>query len=134
MRRRLLGVAVVLVAGAAGLAVHFGAVDTTASDIAGDALYVVAVWGGVVALFPRWSSWLVAAVVIAWSLGVELFQLTGLPAAWAGEWPPIVLVFGTAFDARDLVVYAVTGAVLAVTDAALRRALAHRREAVSASV
>ncbi|AZS43443.1 hypothetical protein BWL13_01001 [Microbacterium oleivorans] len=121
MRRRLLGVAVVLVAVAGGLAVHFGAVDTTASDIAGDALYVVAVWGGVVALFPRWSSWLVGAIVLVWCVGVELFQLTGLPVRWAGEWPPIVLVFGTVFDARDLLVYAVTALVIAGTDATVRR-------------
>jgi len=113
--------------------VHLGAADTAASDIAGDALYVVAVWGGLVALFPRASSWLIGAIVVAWSVGVELFQLTGLPVAWAGEWPPIVLVFGTVFDARDLLVYAVTGLVLAVTDAAVRRAVGWRRAGVSAA-
>ncbi|THE08817.1 DUF2809 domain-containing protein [Microbacterium oleivorans] len=121
MRRRLLGVAVVLVAVAGGLAVHFGAGEGAASDIAGDALYVVAVWGGLVALFPRWSSWLVGAIVLVWCVVVELFQLTGLPVRWAGEWPPIVLVFGTVFDARDLLVYAVTALVIAGTDAAVRR-------------
>ncbi|EZP29408.1 DUF2809 domain-containing protein [Microbacterium oleivorans] len=121
MRRRLLGVAVVLVAVASGLAVHVGAADTAASDIAGDALYVIAAWGGLVALFPRWSSWLVGEIVLVWCVGVELFQLTGLPVRWAGEWPPIVLVFGTVFDARDLLVYAVTALVIAGTDAAVRR-------------
>lgn len=133
MKRRLLGVAVALAAVACGLAVHLGAADTAASDIAGDALYVVAVWGGLVALCPRLSSWLIGAIVVAWSVGVELFQLTGLPVAWAGEWPPIVLVFGTVFDARDLLVYAVTGAVLTVTDAGVRSALARHRAAVSAA-
>lgn len=133
MKRRFLGIAVALAAVICGLAVHLGAADTAASDIAGDALYVVAVWGGLVALLPRLSSWLIGAIVIAWSVGVELFQLTGLPVAWAGEWPPIVLVFGTVFDARDLLVYAVAGLVLAVTDAAVRRALGRRRAAVSAA-
>ncbi|MFL0566803.1 DUF2809 domain-containing protein [Microbacterium sp. 179-I 1D1 NHS] len=132
VKRRRIGIAVALAAVACGLAVHLGAADTAASDIAGDALYVVAMWGGLVALFPRLSSWPIGAIVVAWSVGVELFQLTGLPVAWAGEWPPIVLVFGTVFDARDLLVYAVTGAVLATTDAAVRRALGRRAASAAA--
>lgn len=120
MRRRVLGIAVALVAVATGLVVHLGAADTAASDIAGDALYVVAVWGGLVALFPWWSSWLTAGIVLTWCAGVELFQLTGLPVRWAGEWPPIVLVFGTVFDARDLLVYAATALALAGVDAIVR--------------
>ena len=133
MKRRVLGVAVALAAVICGLAVHLGAADTAASDITGDALYVVAVWGGLVALLPRLSSWLIGAIVIAWSVGVELFQLTGLPLAWAGEWPPIVLVFGTVFDGRDLLVYAVTGAALFVMDATVRGSISRRR-ATSATV
>ncbi|MFJ6679707.1 DUF2809 domain-containing protein [Microbacterium sp. NPDC091382] len=133
MRRRLLGAAVAVLAVICGLAVHLGAADTAASDITGDALYVVAVWGGLVALLPRLSSWLIGAIVIAWSIGVELFQLTGLPVAWAGEWPPIVLVFGTVFDGRDLLVYAVTGVVLAVTDTSVRAAITRRRVASAAA-
>lgn len=133
MKRRLAGVAVALAAVICGLAVHLGAADTAASDIAGDALYVVAVWGGLIALLPRLSSWVIGAIVVAWAVGVELFQLTGLPVAWAGEWPPIVLVFGTVFDARDLFVYAVTGVALSVTDAAVRSVIARRRAAVSAA-
>lgn len=133
MRRRLLGAAVAVLAVICGLAVHLGAADTAASDITGDALYVVAVWGGLVALLPRLSSWLIGAIVIAWSVGVELFQLTGLPLAWAGEWPPIVLVFGTVFDGRDLLVYAVTGAALFVMDATVRGSISRRR-ATSATV
>ncbi|WP_065570853.1 DUF2809 domain-containing protein [Microbacterium oleivorans] len=133
MRRRLLGAAVAVLAVICGLAVHLGAADTAASDITGDALYVVAVWGGLVALLPRLSSWLIGAIVIAWSVGVELFQLTGLPVAWAGEWPPIVLVFGTVFDGRDLLVYGVTGAALFVMDATVRGSISRRR-ATSATV
>jgi len=133
VRRRLLGAAVAVLAVICGLAVHLGAADTAASDITGDALYVVAVWGGLVALLPRLSSWLIGAIVIAWSVGVELFQLTGLPLAWAGEWPPIVLVFGTVFDGRDLLVYAVTGAALFVMDATVRGSISRRR-ATSATV
>lgn len=131
--RRLLGLTVAVVAGAIGLAVHLAAPDGAASDVAGDALYVSAVWGGLVLLFPRWPSWLTGTVVLAWSVGVELFQLTGLPVCWAGEWPPIVLVLGTVFDPRDLVVYAVTAAVITATDAAGRRALVRRRTGSAAA-
>ena len=127
--RRILGVAATLAAVCAGLAVHLLTRDSTASDIAGDAIYVVAVWSALVALFPRWPSWGVGALAIAWCLGVELFQLTGLPAQWGQEWLPLLFVFGTVFDPRDLVVYAVTGLVITVTDVLFRRALRRRAEA-----
>jgi hypothetical protein len=119
--RRLAGWIVAVVAVAIGLFVHLALPDGAASDIAGDALYVVAVAGGLIGLFPRWRSWVIGAVVLAWCVGVELFQLTGLPVQWADAWPPIVLVFGTVFDPRDLLVYGITSVVFAVTDAAVRR-------------
>lgn len=125
--RRLVGVGVAVAAVAIGLVVHLAAPDSVASDIAGDALYVVAVWGGLVALFPRRPSWVTGAVVLVWSVGVELFQLTGLPLQWAAEWPAIVLVFGTVFDARDLLVYAVAAIAVSGVDAAARRGIAGRR-------
>ncbi|MCM3696352.1 DUF2809 domain-containing protein [Microbacterium oleivorans] len=124
--RRLAGLCAAVLAVAVGLAVHLSAPDGAASDIAADALYVIAVWGGLVLLFPGWRSWMTAAVVLGWSVAVELFQLTGLPLRWAGEWPPIVLVFGTVFDPRDLVVYAVTAAAVGGVDAGTRRAIDRR--------
>ncbi|MFI8632419.1 DUF2809 domain-containing protein [Microbacterium sp. NPDC077663] len=131
--RRLVGLGVAVLAVAAGLAVHLSAPDGAASDVAGDALYVIAVWGGLVLLFPRWRSWVTAAVVLGWSVGVELFQLTGVPLRWAGEWPPIVLVFGTVFDLRDLLVYVVTAMAVGGADAAARRAIAPRRAGSAAA-
>lgn len=125
--RRLVGLCVAVLAIAVGLAVHLLASDGAASDIAGDALYVIAVWGGLVLLFPGWRSWVTASVVLGWSVAVELFQLTGLPLRWAGEWPPIVLVFGTVFDPRDLLVYAVTATAVGGVDDVARRALVRRR-------
>lgn len=116
-----------VVAVASGLVVHLGVPDGAASDIAGDALYVVAVWGGLVALLPRLSPWVVGAVVVAWCVGVEIFQLSGWPLRWAGEWPPIVLVFGTVFDPRDLLVYAVTASLITVVDVVVRRSSSRRQ-------
>ena len=130
--RRILGVAATLAAVCAGLAVHLLARDSTASDIAGDAVYVVAVWSALVAIAPRWPSWPVGALAVAWCVGVELFQLTGLPEAWGHEWLPLMFVFGTVFDARDLAVYAVTGIVITVTDVVLRRILRRRAGASAA--
>lgn len=122
-RRRLIGVLLTVAAVAVGLAVHVAAPDGAVSDIAGDALYVIAVWGGVVALAPRWPSIVAGGTVLVWCVGVELFQLTGLPVRWAAEWPPVMLALGSVFDPRDLVVYAVTAALLTAADAALRRAV-----------
>lgn len=121
-RRRLVaGILLVLII-AAGLTVHFALPDGAAADIAGDALYVAAVYTFVVALAPRWPSPLVGALVLVWCVGVELFQLTGLPEAWGAQLAPVMLVLGTVFDARDLVIYAVTTVVLATADLLIVRA------------
>lgn len=125
--RRIVGAAVAVAAVASGVLVHLGAPDGAASDIAGDALYVIAVWGALVALLLRLSPWVVGAIVLAWCVAVELFQLSGWPLRWAGEWPPIVLVFGTVFDPRDLLVYAVTASLVTVVDVVVRRSLNRRR-------
>ncbi|MFH8252524.1 DUF2809 domain-containing protein [Microbacterium sp. B2969] len=101
----------------AGLVVHLLLPDSQITDIAGDALYTVAVYLAVVIVAPRLAPLVVAAIALVWCLGVELFQLTGLPGEWAAAFPPIVLVFGTVFDARDLFVYAVTVALALGIDA-----------------
>jgi hypothetical protein len=59
-------------------------------------------------------------VAAIWCVGVELFQLTGLPERWGGAFPPVMLVLGTVFDARDLAVYVGTIAVLVGADLLLR--------------
>ncbi|WP_405372283.1 MULTISPECIES: DUF2809 domain-containing protein [unclassified Microbacterium] len=122
IRRAAALVAVVIVV-AAGLAVHLWAPETPASDIAGDALYVAAVASALVVVAPRLSTRFVGAVVLCWCIGVELFQLTGLPSRWGSEFPPALLVFGTVFDPRDLVIYAVAVLVVMVADAGARRAV-----------
>lgn len=101
---------------AAGLAVHALLPDTAATDIAGDALYAVAAYGAVVLVAPRLGALAAGAIAAAWCVGVELFQLTGLPLAWGAQLPPVMLLLGTVFDARDLIVYLVTVAVVAAGD------------------
>ncbi|MGO1746586.1 MAG: DUF2809 domain-containing protein, partial [Microbacterium gubbeenense] len=69
------------------------------------------------------------AIALAWCVGVELFQLTGLPAQWGSPW---TLVFGSGFAWTDLVFYSVGVALAAGVDAArFRRS---RRAAPSGSV
>ncbi len=120
-RRRFVAVGILLLTIAAGLAVHALAPDGTASDIAGDALYAVAAYLAVVIVAPRMRTPLVAIVAAAWCVAVELFQLTGVPLALGAEFSPIMLVLGTVFDARDLVIYLVTVAVVASIDGLSKR-------------
>jgi len=119
--RRVAAATVVVLAVVAGLIVHLQ-LTGMAGDIAGDALYALAVYAGLVMVAPRASTAVVAAIAGAWCVAVELFQLTGLPAQWGAAFGPIMLVLGTVFDARDLVVYVLTVAVVALTDVIARRA------------
>ena len=119
--RRVVGFAVLLMVIAAGLCVHLFLPDTAATDIAGDALYAVAVYAFLIAIMPGRHPLLVGAVTLAWCVGIELFQLTGVPLAAGNAFPPAMLVLGTVFDPRDLVVYATATLVLTAADAALSR-------------
>ncbi len=111
------GIAVVV---AAGLFVHTQLPDTAATDIAGDALYAVVAYLAVVFVAPRLASPWAGTIAAGWCVAVELFQLTGLPQVWGAAFSPIVLVLGTVFDARDLLIYVVTVAVVAAGDRLLR--------------
>lgn len=122
-RRRLVASLLLLATVGAGLLVHAVLPDSAGSDIAGDALYAVAAYLAVVILAPRMGALAAGGIAAAWCVAVELFQLTGLPLAWGAAFPPAMLVLGTVFDPRDLVVYVVTIALAAAVDAALRRSL-----------
>jgi len=106
---------------AAGLLVHGTLPDSAATDIAGDALYAAAVYVAIVVVAPRVPVFAVGAIAASWCVAVELFQLTGLPLAWGARFTPAMLVFGTVFDARDLVVYVAAISVATVLDALIRR-------------
>lgn len=118
-RRRLVAASLAALVVVAGLAVHVGA-SSAASDIAGDALYAAMAYLLVVLLAPRWPVWLAAVVAAAWCVAVEFLQLTGLPAVWGAVFPPVRLVLGTGFDARDILVYVVAAGVCAAVDAVIR--------------
>lgn len=120
-RRRIVAVVALAAVIVAGLAVHTLLPDTHATDIAGDALYAVAVYAFVVALAPRWGVLVVGAITAGWCVAVELFQLTGIPLAVGAVFRPAMLVLGTVFDARDLVVYVAAVAGVMVIDVLARR-------------
>ncbi|MDQ7878108.1 DUF2809 domain-containing protein [Microbacterium sp. QXD-8] len=118
-RRRVIAAVLLVLTIAAGLVVHAALPDSSATDIAGDALYAVAAYLAVVLVAPRMPAPAVGAVAMLWCVGVELFQLTGLPLAWGAEFAPAMLLLGTVFDGRDLVVYIATIAVATVLDAVI---------------
>ncbi|MEV5071919.1 DUF2809 domain-containing protein [Microbacterium sp. LMI12-1-1.1] len=119
-RRRVLAAVLLVLTIGAGLVVHAALPDSSATDIAGDALYAVAAYLAVVLIAPRLRALAVGGIAMLWCVGVELFQLTGLPLAWGAEFAPAMLVLGTVFDARDLVVYIATIAVATALDAVVR--------------
>jgi len=104
-RRRLIALIALVAVIAAGLVTNRVLTGSAATDIAGDALYAAAAYTGLVVLWPRARRIVLAGVAAAWCIGVELFQLTGVPALLSARFPPAALVFGSGFDARDLAVY-----------------------------
>lgn len=127
-RRRtaaLIALALVVVV---GLATHVLLPDTAASDIAGDALYAVAIYAFLVVAVPTWSPLAVGALAAGWCVAIELFQLTGIPMALGARFAPATLVLGTVFDARDLFVYPLAIAVAAAVDTLVRSRAPHSRE------
>ena len=104
-RRRIVALLLLALTVGAGLVVHTALPDVAATDIAGDALYAIAVYLFMVLLAPRMSPLVVGAIAAVWCVGIELFQLTGIPEAVGDVFSPAMLVLGTVFDARDLVIY-----------------------------
>ncbi|MDL5353179.1 DUF2809 domain-containing protein [Microbacterium sp. zg-YB36] len=118
-RRRLVAAVLLAATIAAGLAVHRWAPGVAASDIAGDVLYALAAYVGLVLLFPKPRPWVVGFVAVTWCVAVELFQLTGVPERIGAALPPAMLLLVTVFDARDLVAYVLAIIVAAAVDTAL---------------
>lgn len=105
-----------------GLLVH-RSVGGTVGDIAGDALYALLIYLLAALVAPSARRPIVAVIAFAVCGGVELLQLTALPREWAAVFPPIELVLGSGFDARDIVVYAAAVAAASVVDIAVTRVL-----------
>ena len=74
-------------------------------DVVGSMLYVV-LFGLVILLaWPALPAVAVASVALAIAVGVELLQLTPIPAAVVDAVPAARLLFGSAFDPWDLAAY-----------------------------
>jgi hypothetical protein len=116
-RRMLAGVSGLILV--TGLVVHF-AIQSAAGNFVADALYAVMLFVVLSFVFVRTSGWLNALVTFLLCLGIELLQLTGLPASLAEVFPPARLVLGTTFAAIDLVAYLV-GALAAALVITWRR-------------
>ncbi|MGY4857742.1 ribosomal maturation YjgA family protein [Cryobacterium sp. AP23] len=89
-----------------GLVVHF-AIKGPAGDFVADALYAVMLFVVLAFVFVRASGWRIGLVTFLLCAGIELFQLTGVPAGLAEVFPPSRLLLGTTFTAVDLVAYLV---------------------------
>jgi hypothetical protein len=112
---------------AAGLAAaRYG--SGTVADALGDALYAALVALLVGLALPRWSTPVRAGLAVGLCWAVELAQLTGVPAAAAGAWPPLRYLLGTTFVATDLLWYAV-GVLLAACGTALASRVGGARRA-----
>ncbi|MFE4061306.1 DUF2809 domain-containing protein [Streptomyces sp. NPDC059096] len=122
MRTRLVACGAAVLTVAAGLGLR----STGSGDLAkygGDALYTVLVYVLVVLAVPRVRPRTAAAVALAFSVAVELFQFTGVPAELAARSTVARLVLGSTFNVPDLLWYAVGAAAAWGVHAGCARAL-----------
>ena len=109
MRIRLAACGAAVVTVAAGLATR-GLPEGTVTPQVGDALYALLIFWLVVVVAPRGRGWALALVACGICVAIELFQLTGVPAALGASSGLVRLVLGTTFHAPDLPWYAVGAA------------------------
>jgi hypothetical protein len=121
VRRRLIALAAVAVilAVAFGIRLLAGASVLDSSGVlaqySGTALYAAMIYAGVFVLAPKVRPVVAAGLAIAFCWAVELFQLTGIPAALSSRSVLARLALGVAFDPSDLLWYVVgVAALLAV--------------------
>lgn len=89
------------------------------AQYSGTALYAAMIYAGVFVLAPSLRPPVAAVVALGFCWLVELFQLTGAPAALAERSVLARLALGVAFDPADLLWYAV-GVVTALAVHGLR--------------
>jgi uncharacterized membrane protein YdbT with pleckstrin-like domain len=102
-RRRMLAAVAGLIL-VTGLVVHF-TIESAAGDFVADSLYAVLLYVVLSFIFVRAPVSRIALAAFLICVGIELFQLTGVPAALAEVFPPIRLLLGTTFAVLDLVAY-----------------------------
>ncbi|MBN8882378.1 uncharacterized protein DUF2809 [Salana multivorans] len=121
--RRWTAAAVVVLLVPLGLAVRL--LPGLVGDLAGGVAYAAMVYALLVAILPRVRRASIACAALALVLGIELLQLTGVPTAVVGAFPPARYVLGSTFAWLDLVSAAAGVAVASGVDAlAARRAAA----------
>lgn len=98
------------------------AVPGLTGDLLGSALYTVLLALLLALIAPRLAAPVAAGAATAASVGIELLQLTGLPAAAADAFPPVAWVLGSTFVATDLLGYLAGGVAGLVLLRVLRRA------------
>ncbi|MFI6426047.1 DUF2809 domain-containing protein [Promicromonospora sp. NPDC050880] len=125
VRRRAAPALAAVLTVVAGLSAR-SVLDGAAGKYAGDTLYALLIFWLVLVVAPRTRGWVAAAVALGVSTAVELFQLTGIPAALGAHSALARLVLGTTFNAPDLPFYAV-GAALGWTLAGAAGALSRAR-------
>lgn len=116
----LFGLAVVVTG--AGLAARF-ALSGRIADILGGILYAVLVFVLLAVVLPAARTRTLTLIAAVWCLGVEWWQLTGVPAELGDRFPPLRLVLGVGFHPLDLLT-AAAGVILA---AGADRARRHRQ-------
>jgi len=84
--------------------------------------FASAIW----ALFPRLSWWKVTLFSLIWTMAVEFFQLTRLPAGWARQSMLMWLVFGSTFDPLDILAYLVGAVITAAVIWAIQKVIVWR--------
>lgn len=125
LRARAVPALAALLTVAAGLSVR----SVLTGDLAkygGDALYALLIFWLVLVVAPRTRGWVAALVAAGFSVTIELFQLTGVPAALGAHSALARLVLGTTFNAPDLPFYVVGAALGWALRATACRARARR--------
>ncbi|WP_210509162.1 DUF2809 domain-containing protein [Naasia sp. SYSU D00057] len=115
-RVRIVAAAVLVIA--AGLLVH-STVPGLPGDVTADALYALLAYLVAAFLLPRGPALVLAALALALCCLIEVWQLTGTPAALVDVFPPARLLVGTTFSALDLAAYAAGVLVGVLADRAL---------------
>jgi hypothetical protein len=91
-------------------------------DLLGSALYTVLIALLLRFVGPRLPAVVVAGAATIASVGIEVLQLTGLPAAASTVFPPAAWVLGSTFVATDLLGYVLGGVAALVLVRVLHRA------------
>lgn len=119
-RTRLVTATVAVGTICAGLGIR-GVAGGDVAKYGGVALYTVLVYVLGVLVAPRVRPLVAGSCAFAFSCAVEFLQLTGVTAGPAGRSVVVRLVFGSTFNAPDLLWYAVGAAVAALVHTSVRR-------------